>query len=156
MMPPVDITLQPLQPADQDAVKTLILAGLQEHWGWIDPALNPDLEDIAVSFAGAVFLVAWQGRRIVGCGALRPHSSVTAEVVRMSVAADLRDQGIGGLILARLLQAARQAGFQQVILETTASWQEVVTFYQRHGFKITHYQQQEYSQDVYMAIDLNP
>jgi hypothetical protein len=57
------ISIQPFQSEDQAEVKSLILAGLVEHWGRLDPSKNPDLEDIQSSYAGAVFLVArTQGR----------------------------------------------------------------------------------------------
>jgi hypothetical protein len=31
------LTLRPFCPADQDAAKALILTGLVEHWGFLDP-----------------------------------------------------------------------------------------------------------------------
>lgn len=145
------ITLHPFQPADQAEVKALILAGLVEHWGVLDPSKNPDLEDIAATYAGATFLVARHAGRIIGTGALVPRLEGMAEVVRMSVAADCRRRGIGNTILHALVTHARQAGFRRVILETTDTWQEVIAFYLRFGFRITHYQ----DGDVYFALDLD-
>jgi len=144
------ITILPFQPEDQPAVRALILAGLAEHWGTLDPALNPDLEDIASSYASALFLVAWQGSRIVGTGALVPRPQAAAEIVRMSVAPALRRQGIGRSILQSLCDHARLQGLRQIILETTATWQDAIAFYQRFGFHITHY----LDGDVYFALDL--
>ena len=43
--------LRPFTAADQDAVKDLVLAGLADHWGTLDPTLNPDLNDIAGHYA---------------------------------------------------------------------------------------------------------
>ena len=150
-----EITLLPFQPADQAAVKDLILAGLAEHWGTLDPSKNPDLDDIAASYAaasnvGAVFLVARHQDRIVGTGALVPRQYGAAEVVRMSVAADWRRQGIGRMILQALVGRARQTGFKRIILETTETWQEVIAFYLSFGFRITHYQ----DGDVYFEFTL--
>jgi putative acetyltransferase len=145
-----EISLQAFQPADQAAVKDLILAGLAEHWGTLDPSKNPDLDDIAASYAGAVFLVARHLARIIGTGALVPRSDGAAEVVRMSVAADWRRQGFGRMILQALVDHARQYGFRRIILETTETWQEVIAFYLRFGFRITHYQ----DGDVYFELDL--
>jgi hypothetical protein len=68
-----EITLRLFRPEDQTAVKNLILAGLKEHWGTLDPTLNPDLNDIAQTYANATFLVAWEGDRIIGTGALVPR-----------------------------------------------------------------------------------
>lgn len=139
-------------PTDQQEARSLILAGLGEHWGFIDPARNPDLEDIAASYAGAVFLVARLDGRLVCTGALVPRGEEAAEVVRMSVAHDLRRQGIGRQMLTRLVEQARQGGFRRIILETTATWQEVIDFYLDYGFTITHYQ----DGDVYFNLDLSP
>lgn len=150
-MTPAEITLQPFKPEDQAAVKALILAGMAEHWGFIDPTLNPDLNNIAQSYAGAHFLVAWQQGAVVGCGALAPRGGGTAEIVRMSVAAHLRRQGLGAMILNHLIQQARASSIQQIVLETTETWSEVVAFYLRHGFRITHHK----DGDVYFALDLN-
>jgi hypothetical protein len=41
-----DLTIVPLRPQDQADVKRLILAGLTEHWGQLDPTKNPDLNNI--------------------------------------------------------------------------------------------------------------
>ena len=55
------ILIKPYKSENQEAVKSLILAGLAEHWGKVDPALNPDLNNISASYANATFLVycAW-------------------------------------------------------------------------------------------------
>ena len=140
----------PFHPDDQSTVKQLILAGLVEHWGFLDPTKNPDLEDIAASYAGATFLVARLGADIVGTGALVPHQAGTAEIVRMSVAQQHRRLGIGRRILDALIAQARAQGFHQVILETTATWQEVIEFYLRCGFRITHC----LDGDVYFLLEL--
>ena len=180
-----EITLHAFQPADQAAVKDLILADLAEHWGTLDPSKNPDLDDIAASYAavsyaaasnagasnagastagasnagasnagastaGAVFLVARNQDRIIGTGALVPRQNGVAEVVRMSVAADWRRQGIGRMILQAQVDHARQAGYQRIILETTETWQEVIAFYLRFGFRITHNK----DGDMYFELDL--
>ena len=144
------ISLAPFQPADQSAVKALVLAGLVDHWGKLDPTLNPDLNDIAESYHDAVFLVAKQEERVVGCGALVPHDVDTAEIKRMSVAAELRRQGLGRRILTALCEQAKARGFQRIILETTETWDEVITFYLAFGFQITHYQ----DQDVYFELEI--
>src|SRR5713101_520359 len=127
--------------SDQPDAQELILSGLQEHWGFRDASKNRDLADICRSYADATFLVASEGDRIVGTGALKLRSGVSgvAEVVRMSVAADKRRKGIGRMILRELLGIAESLGVQTVVLETTETWHEVTRFYLAEGFKITHY-----------------
>jgi len=142
--------VQPFCPADQAEAKSLILAGLVDHWGVLDPTKNPDLEDIAAAYAGATLLVARLAGRIVATGALVPRGEGVAEIVRMSVARDLRRRGLGRSILTRLIDHARGDGLRQVVLETTDTWQEVIAFYLDFGFHITHYA----GGDVYFALDL--
>jgi GNAT superfamily N-acetyltransferase len=128
----------------------LILSGLEEHWGFRDPSKNPDLNDIASSYRDGTFAVVCDGPRIVGTGALKPRSATVVEVLRMSVASDLRRRGIGGMILGFLVDQAMRESRQRVILETTETWADVIRFYQKHGFRITHFE----AGDVYFALDL--
>jgi N-acetylglutamate synthase-like GNAT family acetyltransferase len=144
------ISLAPFHSSDQAAVKALVLAGLVAHWGKLDPTLNPDLNDIAESYRDALFLVAKQNGRVVGCGALVPHDADIAEVKRMSVSAELRRQRLGRCILTALCNEASTRGFRCIILETTETWDEVIAFYLDFGFQITHHQ----DGDVYFELDL--
>jgi ribosomal protein S18 acetylase RimI-like enzyme len=145
-----EITILPFQVENQADAKNLILMGMAEHWGAVDPSKNPDLANISLSYANAVFLVAWHAGRLVGTGALVPKSDQIAEVVRMSVAADMRRTGIGSRILHELCEHARSRGIRCIVLETTDTWQDAIEFYKRFGFHITHH----LNGDVYFALDL--
>ena len=151
MKPTQDIIILPFQPENQAEVKNLVLTGLTEHWCTLDPSKNPDLNDIGLTYANAVFLVAWQDKKIIGTGALVPRSNDTAEIVRMSVATSMRRNGIGGMILQRLCENAKSKGYKWLILETTDTWHEVIEFYKKFGFQITHY----LDGDVYFALDIS-
>ena len=142
------VEIRPFHPNDQEPVRELILAGLEEYWGRLDQSKNPDLHDIADSYRDGIFLVACLDGQIVCTGALLPRSVETAEIVRMSVARHLRRQGIGRQMLAELCSRAYQRGFRQVILETTATWKNAIAFYQAFGFQISHYA----DGDVYFVI----
>ena len=145
-------SLRPFRPEDQDAVRTLILAGLKEHWGTLDPTLNPDLDDITTSYKDATVLVACEGGRIIGTGVLKPRDTDAGEIVRMSVAGTMRRRGIGRRILDALIAAGRERGYARIILETTETWDGAIAFYQSAGFKITHHQ----DGDVYFVMELTP
>ena len=144
------ITIRPFQPEDQLEVRQLILAGLAEHWGGLDPSLNPDLDDIQNAYANAFFLVALQNGKIIGSGALVPRSDDTAEIVRMSVAAYKRRKGIGRRILENLCAQAKQLGYRRIVLETTHTWREVIKFYEQFGFEVTHH----LDGDVYFSLEI--
>jgi len=147
---PQPILLRPFHPEDQPAVKALILAGLKEYWGTLDPSLNPDLNHIASTYAGATFLVACEGVRIIGAGVLKARDTDAGEIVRMSVARDMRRRGIGRRILDALIEAGRERGYARIILETTQTWAGAIAFYQNAGFETTHHQ----DGDVYFVMQL--
>lgn len=138
-------------PTDQEEAKTLILAGMEERWEKVDFTLNPDLNDIAANYANGLFLVARLDGRIVGTGAFKQHNPDTVEIVRMSVAKDHRRKGIARQILIKLIQEARLEGYEHIILETTASWQDAIAFYHSCGFRSTHIQ----DGDIYFEYDLS-
>jgi putative acetyltransferase len=144
----LDIT--PFRAGDQDAVRALVLEGLQERWGAIDPTLNRDLDDIAATYAADhVVLVARVDGEIVGTGTLLMRPDV-GEIVRMSVAVDARRRGIGRALVESSVVEARNRGLPRIVLETTATWTDAVTFYERCGFTITHEEVGMFGRDVYL------
>jgi len=145
-----DITILPFQSEYQAEAKNLVLAGLAEHWGTLDPSKNQDLNDISYTYANGIFLVAWQNNQIIGTGALLPMSNDTAEIVRMSVVANMRRKGIGKMILQKICERSKIDGYKRLVVETTETWNEVIEFYKQFGFQITHY----LDGDVYFALDL--
>lgn len=126
--------IRPFQSSDQTAAQTLILDGLADYWGKIDPALNPDLNNIAKSYQSGIFLIAEINKKLVGTGALIPESENIGRIVRMSVDQTVRRQGIGQKILNALIQQAQQRKYTHIVLETTATWQGAIAFYTSFGF----------------------
>jgi putative acetyltransferase len=148
-MPPVRIRF--FAPGDQRAARALILAGLCEHWGWLDPTLNPDLDDIAASYLapGHVFLIAESGQALVGTGALVIDGD-RGQIVRVAVRPRWRRRGIGQALVFALLDAARARGLARAWMETNDDWREAIALYRRCGF-------QEFDHRegcVFMAVDL--
>jgi ribosomal protein S18 acetylase RimI-like enzyme len=130
--------IRPFQAKDQHAAKRLILAGLVEHWGWLDESKNPDLDDIAASYRDGLFLVGLAEGRLVATGALKPAPENSVEIVRMSVATDCRRRGYGRDLLNALIRAAKEQGAAQVVCETTSTWTETIRFYEQYGFQRSH------------------
>jgi GNAT superfamily N-acetyltransferase len=138
--------------ADQEQVRTLVLAGLAGHWGSIDEALNGDLHDIAEFYGAGRTVVVEDQDRIVGTGTLMPRTADTAEIVRMSVDAGERRQGVGRWIVEALLDTAGAWGKTTVVLETSAHWDEVVAFYVSCGFRVTHQTDGEFGRDTWFEL----
>ncbi len=144
------VGVRDMQPGDAAAVRSLVLAGLAEHWGSVDPSLNPDLEDLATAHPGSRTVVAVDGAgMLVGTGTIVPRGVGSAEVVRMSVTTSRRGAGVGRLVLDALTEVARSWGAQRLVLETTADWSGTVAFYERCGFRITHHAEGEFGRDAW-------
>lgn len=134
---PENWIIRPLKTKDQPVVRELILNGLREHWGDLDPDLNPDLDDLSNSYPDSVF-VAESHAEILACGALTPVNQDTWQIVRMSVDIRVRRQGLGRAILTRLIETARLRGSSRLILETTENWWEARRFYESAGFQFSY------------------
>jgi ribosomal protein S18 acetylase RimI-like enzyme len=134
----------------QEEARRLVLAGLEEHWGWLDLTKNPDLDDIASTYAGETFLVAQLDGELVGTGALICEKEGVGRVVRMSVAKDARRNGIGRKILQELCRRARQRGFRRLVLETTQTWEDAIGFYRKFGFEFIEFR----DGDAHFTMDL--
>lgn len=152
----LDLKTRDFRLADQNAVKTLVLAGLEARWGFIEPGLNLDLNAIGQHYSDGHVLIGLLDNEIVVCGMLTPHSETTTEIVRMSVAASHRRRGLGRMLLEALGSRARQTGQRQIILETTKGWDDAVAFYESYGFKYTRFLEDEFGGQLHFALDLYP
>jgi ribosomal protein S18 acetylase RimI-like enzyme len=133
-------TIRPFMTSDQPAARALVLAGLGEHWGYIDETLNPDLDDIAAAYPPetSLFLVVEDPTgALIGAGCLTEDDPSTGRLVRMSVASSARGQGIGRRLVAELESAARQRGYRRLVCETTEDWADAVGLYLATGFTET-------------------
>jgi GNAT superfamily N-acetyltransferase len=127
-------TIRRFIPSDQEAVRTLIIEGLAEHFGAIDDRFNHDLDDIASHYTASYFVVAEAKGEIIGTGCLVPQGGDLAQIVRMSTARAHRRRGVGRAVLAALIGHARTAGIHRVILTTNEEWDDAPGFYSASGF----------------------
>ena len=70
----------------------------------------------------------------LGMGALKRHASGVGEVKRMFVKPEARGLGVGGAILARIEDLARQEGVTRIVLETGSNFDAAKRVYERSGF----------------------
>ena len=152
-MPSDEPSIRGFSPADQEAVRALILSGLEEHWGHLDESLNPDLRDIAVTYRHGRTVVVEVAGQLVGTGTLVPAGEGAAEIRRMSVRPDCRRQGIGWAIVESLTTTAWEWGATRVVLETSTDWTEAVEFYLRCGFVVTHQEEGSFGLDTWFELD---
>jgi putative acetyltransferase len=130
-----------LERADHPQVVALLDA-LDRYLGELyEPEANHILSVQELLAPEVSFLVARQGERIVGTGAVRcmPGEPQTegrpyGEVKRMYVDPALRGQRIGERLLAALERALQQRGVDRALLETGAAQHAAVRLYERCGY----------------------
>ena len=132
----MNIDIRHFRDTDQQEVRSFILAGMCERWGTIDETANPDIDDILRNYGPENFFVALHRNVLVGTAGLIPESASVVRVVRMWVARDFRRTGIGTQMLNRLLDLARERKYSRVVLETTSTWNDAISFYKKHGFTL--------------------
>ena len=148
--------IEDLDAASHAEVRDLVLAGLAEHWGPVDASLNPDLDDMLASYRHGRTIVARTAERaLVGTGTVVPRGDNVAEILRMSVHARARRTGVGRQILDELVVTAKRWGCTEVVLETSTAWTEVIDFYTRCGFTITHVTEGDFGSDTWFSLQLD-
>jgi putative acetyltransferase len=95
----------------------------------VEPGPPPSAADVTV------VVVAYDGGRAVGTGALRALDDTSGEVKRMYVVPDRRGAGVSSAVLAALEQEARGRGWTHLRLETGDILHEAIRFYTRHGYE---------------------
>jgi putative acetyltransferase len=95
---------------------------------------GPNLKPQHLEAGRGTFLLAREGGRAVGCGAIRLLDATTAEAKRMYVDPDQRGRGVGWGVLASLEAAAKELGVQRLVLETGIHQHAAISLYRRAGF----------------------
>jgi ribosomal protein S18 acetylase RimI-like enzyme len=115
-----------------------------------DGPWDDDLRSIRETYlsGGGEFLVAVWDDEVVAIGALRRISDTVAEIKRMRVAAHLQGQGIGRVILGRLVERARELGYETLRLDTTSAQIAAQRLYRSSGFRETSRESQPAGADI--------
>jgi GNAT superfamily N-acetyltransferase len=124
------------EPFDSDDARRLV-AELDGHLGDLyrpEQRFGPNLKAEHLADGHGTFLVARDGGRAVGCGAIRVLDPTSAEVKRMYVEPEQRGKGVGWAVLAGLEAAARQLGVRRLVLETGVYQEAAIALYRRAGF----------------------
>jgi putative acetyltransferase len=94
--------------------------------------------DTSEPVAGNVcFFAAWEGRELLGIGALRQIDTMHAELKSMHTAEVARGRGVGRAMLTHLLGVARSRGCLRVSLETGSmpAFAPARALYESAGFR---------------------
>lgn len=105
--------------------------------------------------AGRLLLALCEGGA-AGCVALRRLEGGVCEMKRLYVRPAYRGKRVGGLLVDRIIQEARVAGYQRMRLDTiTSSMQDAIALYRRRGFReIPAYRENPIAGALYLELML--
>lgn len=138
---PAELVIRPERP-DQPEVVALLDA-LDAYLGELyEPEANYILDVQALLAPEVIFMVARDGGRLVGTGAVRrmPGEPATdgqpyGEIKRMYVDPAARGRRIGEQLLAALEAQLRREGYRAALLETGREQTAAVRLYERCGYR---------------------
>jgi len=156
-----EITIREFESGDDAAFRRL-----NEEWILRYFAMEPKDEEILadpcgkiLSRGGRIFFAVHRGEA-VGCCALLAARPGELELAKMAVTEKSRGNGVGRLLLARALEAARAAGATRVFLETNRQLAPAIALYESVGFRHIPAERRAPSPyaraDVFMEILLDP
>ena len=99
-----------------------------------DGPWDDDLRDIESHYRGGAFLIGESDGLIVSMGAYRKISATVAEIKRMRTSPDHQGKGFGKQMLGELIRRAKNAGFTELILETSDRQTPAIRLYTGAGF----------------------
>lgn len=124
--------------ADCERVQKLVFGVLREY------GLEPDLQgtdhDIAdleahyINRGGVFEIIEDASGELLGTVGLYPIDKETVELRKMYFSPALRGKGFGRKTLARMIETARESGYQKIYLETATVLKEAVALYEKFGF----------------------
>jgi len=81
-------------------------------------------------------VVAYDGGKAVGCGAVKQFSPGAVEVKRMFTLPDYRNRGIARAVLSELENWAKELGYGKCVLETGKRQPDAIALYSKQGYRL--------------------
>ena len=137
------ITIRNIQLADNAAIANVIRTTLKEfgadHPGTVyyDEATDHLYESFS-STPRSFYQVAELDGEIVGGGGIFPTDGLpegTCELVKMYLLPQVRSIGLGRLLIQQSIDFAKDAGYQQIYLETMPELKQALNTYAKFGFE---------------------
>ena len=78
----------------------------------------------------------YEGKRVIGGGAIRRYDDETIELKRVFVHTEYQGQGIGSRLVSLLMEWAVELGYKKMVLETGELLAESCAVYKKLGFQV--------------------
>ncbi len=134
--------IRPIEARDDAVLGRIIRTVLVEHGltGEGSAIHDPEVNTMSVTYGqpGSAYFVVERGDRIVGgagFGPLAAGDGTVAEVRKMYFMPDARGNGMGRILLAKILDEAKTAGYRKMYLETVRHMSAARSLYESFGFR---------------------
>ena len=126
---------RPFQAGDETAFRELNETWIRQYFA-MEAKDQEVLGDPAAYILrpGGEIVMAVLGDRTVGCCALLNMGEGGFEVSKMAVSEEYRGRGLGGKMLARVVERAREIGATRLYLETNTKLPNASHLYEAQGF----------------------
>ena len=99
--------------------------------------------------------IAFCGSDTVGCVALKQMNEDSGELKRLYVRNKYRKEGIGSLLVDKIISDAKKAGYTYLKLDTLPFLTEAISIYEKKGFeRIEKYNDSPMAGGIYMQLKL--
>jgi len=118
------------------AIHALLNEHLQNMYELSPPESVHALDLAKLRAPGITFWTAWEGPVLLGCGALKELDPKHGEVKSMRTPNALRRRGAGRALLERIIEVARERGYERLSLETASmeAFTPAQKLYESFGF----------------------
>ena len=136
------MTLRKIEPNDNQQVAELIRK-VMTSFQCVGEGYSIEDEEVNDMFSAynnsrSTFYVITQEEKILGCGGIAPLAGgevTTCELKKMYFYPELRGKGFGKKLMDRLIEDARNLGYQKCYLETVERMDRANHLYNKYGFE---------------------
>jgi putative acetyltransferase len=134
--------IRPIESRDNEALAKVIRTALAE-FGANKPGtvyFDPTTDDLFELFRtpGSYYYVATIDEKVVGGCGIFPTENLpqgTCELVKLYVAKEARETGLGKQLMEKSMSWAKENGYTQVYLESMPELKKAVSIYEKVGFQ---------------------
>ena len=135
---------------------------VDDYIRWLDMDLSfqdigKELSDLPAMYGppSGLFLLAWEGDGLAGGVALRMLEPSVCEMKRLFVYDRCKGRGIGRMLCAELIRAAKEMGYERMRLDTLGRMEAAIGLYRSLGFyEIDPYRYNPDETARYMELEL--